>query len=238
MKLLFLGTRGGIKARSPEHYMHSVLLITYRTSSLLIDWGADWLGKTPPPAQGLLVTHAHPDHVGGLAKGFPYTVYGSAITIGALHHYPIKTHIVKPEIIFNIGSFRITPFEVYHSIRAPALGYRIHAGKHTLFYVSDLIAPKHPKKALSDIDLYVGDGAIITRRMLIRKKDHEPTGHSPISDQLAWCHKYKVPQAIFTHCGSEIVKGDTQEIQAKIQELAQTYSVKTCVAIDGFVFTL
>ncbi len=239
MKLTFLGTRGGIIVRSPLHFMHSVLLIQFRKTSILLDWGSDWLGKKPPRVDGLLLTHGHPDHVGGLAAGFPAPVYATEQTLSIIHHYPIKQRIaISNQKPFTIGSIRIEPFEVYHSLRAPAVGYRIQAGKRSLFYVSDLIAIKDEKKALTGIDLYIGDGAIITRRILVRDKEGIPTGHSPIKDQLAWCQQLAVPQAIFTHCGSEIVKSDLTTIATKIAQLELSYKVKTRIAIDGSTFTL
>jgi glyoxylase-like metal-dependent hydrolase (beta-lactamase superfamily II) len=67
MTLTFLGTRGYIDARTRRHRMHTALLVTRRRRRVMIDCGEDWaprVGRLRP--QAILVTHAHPDHTGGL----------------------------------------------------------------------------------------------------------------------------------------------------------------------------
>jgi phosphoribosyl 1,2-cyclic phosphodiesterase len=239
MHLIFLGTRGGIKARSQLHHMHSSLLLTHKTTRIIIDRGEDWLHYPFPPADALLISHAHPDHVGGLARGCPYPVYASKATWTLIKRYPIKDRIIlSPYTPFFLGPLTITPFPVNHSLKAPALGYRITNDQHSLFYVPDLASIQHEHQALSHLDLYIGDGAIVTRTMLLRKKDHTLTGHAPISHQLAWCQKYHVPRAIFTHCGSEITNSDPAAIEARINTLAHKYQVPTTIAYDGMTLTL
>lgn len=238
MKLTFLGTRGGIQPRSPLHYMHSVLLIEFRHNAILIDWGADWLGHKPPKVDGLLITHAHNDHIGGLADGFPAPVFCMPETVAALEKYPLDLINVKPLKPFYIGNFIIESFPVLHSVIAPATGYRIRAGKRVIFYVSDLVSIVNTKEALTGVDVYIGDGALITRRMLVRKKQGTLVGHSPIKDQLSWCAKYGVPRMLITHCGSEITKGDESVIVDRIEMLANEYDVKTLVAYDGMVYNI
>ncbi len=137
-----------------------------------------------------------------------------------------------------IGSLEIEAFAVHHSLNAPAVGYRITGGKRSLFYVSDLISIIDEKDALSGIDLYIGDGAIVTRTLLKRIKDGVPTGHSPIKEQLSWCSKYRVPRALFTHCGSEIVKGDHKELEQRIKELGAQVGVKAGIVTDNSRLTI
>ena len=52
-----------------------------------------------------------------------------------------------------------------------------------------------------ELTVYIGDGALTSRRMLVGEKEGIPVGHSPIKDQLVRCKAQGVPKAIFTHCG-------------------------------------
>ena len=212
-------------------------MITYEGTTLLIDWGQDWLNYRQPPADALLITHAHNDHGGGLAHGARWPVYASCDTWNALQRYPIKERIIiYPRMPFFIGSLSIEPFTINHSLKAPALGYRISSSTYSLFYICDVASIKDERDALTNLNLYIGDGALITRTMLLRKKHGIETGHAPISHQLAWCHNHSVSQALFTHCGTEIVTGDPASIQAKVNGLAHIYKVPTSIAYDGMSF--
>src|SRR5919197_3704458 len=87
MKLLFPGTRGEIDVRSRQHRMHSCLLLDGR---ILIDCGADWLGKFERlEPEAIVLTHAHPDHIGGLKRGASCVVFATDETWDRLKHYPI-----------------------------------------------------------------------------------------------------------------------------------------------------
>jgi len=245
MKLTFLGTRGGIKVRSQKHYRHSSMLVSYYNAHILIDWGSDWLSRPlsfRPDA--ILLTHAHPDHAEGLKQGSPYKVYATNSTWNRIKTYPIETkHTVIAYKPFTIRSFVCTAYPVRHSLNAPAVGYKIQAGKRTIFYAPDLVSIIKRHKALKNCDAYIGDGAIIERSLLVRKRSigkgrTTRIGHSPITEQLKWCAQEGVNHVIITHCGSEIVTTEAQQIEQKLQALAKEYGVKVTLAYDGMTITI
>jgi hypothetical protein len=75
-------------------------------------------------------------------------------------------------------------------------------------------------------------------RSFIRRRGKALIGHSPVRTQLTWCEKERVPRAIITHCGSEIVTGDEQEIAAKLRAIAAERGAEVRIAYDGMKVTL
>src|SRR4029077_1213940 len=123
-------------------------------------------------------------------------------------------------------------FLVEHSILSPAVGYRVSTGRACIFYAPDLIFVHERSAALKSVQIYIGDGATVTRSF-IRKRGKALIGHSPVRTQLTWCQKEGVRLAITTHCGSEIVTGNEREIAAKIRAMAAERSVDVRIAYDG-----
>lgn len=240
MRITFLGTRGNIAIRSREHYNHTVTEFAFGSNKVLIDCGLDWLGKAHTlKADALFVSHAHPDHAGGLKDGAQCPVYATQESWGIMKNYKITDRIIlQPQEIITIGRISVQPFAVYHSFNAPAVGYRISAAKRTVFYVPDVAQIVHPKKALSGIDMYIGDGAIIKRTLLLREQEGVLLGHAPISYQIAWCKKYKVPRAVFTHCGTEITSQNPEDVLMEVKEIGDEYGVKVGIASDGLVIKI
>jgi phosphoribosyl 1,2-cyclic phosphodiesterase len=205
----------------------------------MIDCGADWLHRLDAIAPtAILITHAHPDHAWGLAGGAPCPVYATKDTWAAISAYPIRDRqridLRKP---FTLGVLRIEAFPVMHSIRAPAVGYRISTRCCCFFYVPDLVAIPNRSKALRGAQLYIGDGATLVRPM-VRRRAGTLTGHTPIRTQLGWCAKERVPRAIFTHCGTQIVEGDGRSLTAALIRLARARGLEARFARDGMEITL
>jgi ribonuclease BN (tRNA processing enzyme) len=234
MKLTFLGTRGEIEIRSKRHGMHSSLLVSDGVRDVMVDCGADWaeeVRRVNPCA--IVLTHAHADHAGGVKGGSACIVFASYETWQVLKRYPIEDRRqFASNRPFRIGQLTFEAFPVEHSLRAPAVGFRIAHGQRKIFYVPDVALLTRQSEALRGTDLYIGDGATIARP-LIRRRGNILIGHAPIATQLQWCRRSGVQRAIFTHCGSPIVAGNEGEISARIRELGRHANVDTELAYDG-----
>ena len=219
--------------------MHTSLLVSYRSANVMIDCGLDWVGKLKrvhPSA--IVLTHAHPDHAWGLKRGAPCPVYATEKTWQELQHYPIEERrLIKERTPTKICGITFEGFPVEHSILSPAVGYRVSAGCARIFYAPDLIFIHQRSAALKGVQIYIGDGATVTRSF-IRKRGRELIGHSPVRTQLTWCQKEGVPRAIISHCGSEIVTGNEREISAKLRAIAAERAVEVGIAYDGMKVSL
>ncbi len=159
-------------------------------------------------------------------------MYAPEKTWQELQHYPIEERrLIKERTPTKICGITFEAFPVEHSILSPAVGYRVSAGRARIFYAPDLIFIHERSAALEGVQIYIGDGATVTRSF-IRKRGKALIGHSPVRTQLTWCQKEGVSRAIITHCGSEIVTGDEREISAKIRAMAAERRVDVRIAYD------
>ena len=133
------------------------VLVETESTRLLIDCGPDFRQQILPQPfrkiDGILITHSHYDHMGGMDDIRPYcqfgemNVYADPIARKAMlemlpycfaeHRYPgvpaIGLHEIHAHEPLQIGDFDIMPIEVMHG-KLPILGYRI--GK--LAYITDM----------------------------------------------------------------------------------------------------
>jgi ribonuclease BN (tRNA processing enzyme) len=237
MKLTFLGTRGEIAKRTRHHRMHTSLMVSYRGAKVMIDCGQDWLGKFERLHPGAVVlTHAHPDHAWGLKNGASCPVHAPQKTWRTLKQCDIRRlpdrHLIRERAPTKICRITFEAFPVQHSILAPAVAYRVSAGEARIFYAPDLVFIRDRAAALKDVQVYIGDGATLTRSF-IRRRGKILIGHSPVRTQLTWCAKEGVPRAMITHCGSEIVKGDERKIGAQLRKMAAERGIEARIAHDG-----
>jgi ribonuclease BN (tRNA processing enzyme) len=239
MKLTFLGTRGYIDPRTECHGRHSSLAVSYRGREVMIDCGEDWLDDLFELNPGaILITHAHPDHAFGLRNGSPCPVWATEEAWEKMEDFPIKERrVVAPRRPFELRGITFEAFPVQHSIRAPAVGYRVSAGRVHVFYAPDLVYIEDREEALRGARLYIGDGATVDRSM-VRKEGDQLFGHTPVRTQLTWCKKLGVPKMIVTHCGSQIVTGEGEGIREKIAAYAREREVEVEVAFDGMELVL
>jgi phosphoribosyl 1,2-cyclic phosphodiesterase len=109
------------------------------------------LGCAPGELDGILVTHEHGDHVGGvfrLARAHRIPVY---LTYGTLRASPQasgcedRVRVIDSHRPFELGGFRVEPFPVPHDAREP-VQYVIDDGDARLGVLTDI---GHPTAYLS-----------------------------------------------------------------------------------------
>jgi ribonuclease BN (tRNA processing enzyme) len=219
--------------------MHSAVMVNAGGGRVLIDCGEDWLGRVRGlrPA-AILISHAHDDHAAGLKRGAPCGVYASAQAWRSMAAWPLAARYVVPaRHEFAVAGLLVEAWPVEHSVLAPAVGYRLTAGSRRIFYVPDVAHLPNPPAALRDVDLFVGDGATLDRP-LIRRRGSVRIGHATIRTQLEWCAAAGVRHAVFTHCGSVIVRSAPREIAVALATMARDYGVRARFAYDGLRMTV
>jgi len=134
----------------------------------------------------------------------------------------------------EIGGFIVECRAVHHSVNAPAVGFRISAADRCLLYVPDVAALIDPERTLRDVDLYIGDGSTLTRALL-RSRGRVLTGHAALATQLEWCKTAGISRAVFTHCGSQLVRMSPARADATVSALGRLHDVDARLAYDNLV---
>jgi len=207
-RLVFLGTKGEIEESSGRHQYHSSLLMISEGTRLLIDYGRLHRYRLEEIApQAILITHAHPDHYLWLEEEVKteIPVYLTRETLDYGKFKPLNPQIIEPGAEFAIAPFICLPYRVLHSIRCPAVGYKIKTPEKTIVYNSDLVDIAGKESILEGAGYYIGDGSAI-RANLVRRRGDQILGHARIMTQINWCRKYGIPNIIFTHLGKETIE--------------------------------
>lgn len=181
--------------------------------NILIDCGPDFreqmLGIGFAPITGLLLTHEHYDHVGGIDDLRPFCRFGD-IPIYAHKHvadtmrqripycfsdhkYPGAPNIVLNEITteeFEVEGINIIPVRLMH-YKLPILGFRIG----NFAYLTDLkTIPDEEYEKLHNLDVLVMNA--------LRIEEH--LTHQNLNQALAQVERIKPRKAYFTHMSHQI----------------------------------
>jgi ribonuclease BN (tRNA processing enzyme) len=208
VKLIFQGTKGEVEESSEKHKFHSSLMATCGQRRILVDYGQlrkYSLAQLKPEA--ILITHAHPDHYAWLYEDIEteIPVYLTRETLEYGKYRPKNTQIISPGEEFSTGAFNCCGYRVVHSIRCPAIGFKIKINDKTFIYNSDLIDIKDKEEVLKGVDYYIGDGSSI-KTNLVRRRGDALFGHTRITTQINWCKKHNISNIYFTHLGKETIR--------------------------------
>lgn len=192
----------------------SVLVETDETR-LLIDCGPDFRQQILPmpfrKIDGILITHSHYDHVGGMDDIRPYCQFGEINVYAdpvarkgmlemlpycfAENRYPgvpaIGLHEIHKHEPFRIGDLDIMPIEVMHG-KLPILGYRI--GK--LAYITDMKTIEE-----SEYPYLEGTELLVVNALRFTKPHHS---HQLVDDALAFAHMVGAKQTLLIHVCHDI----------------------------------
>lgn len=192
----------------------SVLVETGETR-LLIDCGPDFRQQILPKPfrriDGILITHSHYDHVGGMDDIRPYCQFGEINVYAdpiarkgmlemlpycfAENRYPgvpaIGLHEIRKHEPFCIGDLDIMPIEVMHG-KLPILGYRI--GK--LAYITDMKTIDE-----SEYPYLEGTELLVVNALRFTKPHHS---HQLVDDALAFARRVGAKQTLLIHVCHDI----------------------------------
>ena len=252
MKLTFLGTGTscgvptiGCQCRTcqstnpKDKRLRCSALIETDTTRLLIDCGPDFRQQVMPlpfrRIDGILITHAHYDHMGGMDDIRPYCQFGEINVYAdpiarqgmlqmlpycfAEHRYPgvpaIQLHEIHKHEAFRIGDLDIVPFEVMHH-DLPILGYRIGP----LAYITDM-------KTIDESEIpYILDCNTLVVNALRQKPHHS---HQTLDDAVAFARRIGARQTWLIHSSHDI--GRHAEVNASLPSDIQ-------MAYDGQVIEI
>ena len=228
MKLTFLGTGTSCgvpvigcqcevcQSKDPrDKRTRCSVLVETETTRLLIDCGPDFRQQILPQPfrkiDGILITHSHYDHVGGMDDIRPYcqfgemNVYADPVSRKAMlqmlpycfaeNRYPgvpaIGLHEILPHEPLRIGDLDIMPIEVIHG-QLPILGYRIGP----LAYITDMKTINESEYAYLE-----GTELLVVNALRFDRPHHS---HQLVDDAIAFARRVGAKRTCLIHVTHEI----------------------------------
>ena len=127
-----------------------------------------YLKENSGKIKGLIITHGHEDHIGGipyLLRELNVPVYASPLAMGLIEHKLeenglwCETHVIRAGDIFNVGSFRVEAIQTNHSI-ADSLAFSVRFPGGHIVHTGDF-----------KVDFAPLDGKVIDLRRLAQLGD-------------------------------------------------------------------
>ena len=189
-------------------------LVETEQTRLLIDCGPDFrqqiMDQPFRKIDGILITHAHYDHMGGMDDIRPYcqfgeiNVYADPVARKGLlemlpycfveNRYPgvpaIGLHEIHKHEPFTIGDIEIMPIEVMHG-KLPILGYRMGP----LTYITDM-------KTIDDGELQYIKGTEVLVVNALRQQPHH--SHQTVEDAVGFARRVGAKRTLLIHSSHHI----------------------------------
>lgn len=130
--------------------------------------------------------------------------------------YSFPRYVIKSGQGFKLeDSYEIYPVQVKHAKEGgpQALGFKIKIGDKTIWHCSDVLEIPNHKEILEDVDIYIGDGAALTRGVPGGEADY---GHASIEEQIKWAKD--IEKIYFTQIGH--IKKTHEDLQKEVSKMA------------------
>lgn len=228
MKLTFLGTGTScgvpvIGCKCPvccsddpkDRRLRCSVLVETSSTRILVDCGPDFRQQILPQPfrriDGILVTHAHYDHMGGMDDVRPYCQFGEINVYAdknacegmlqmlpycfAEHRYPgvpaIGLHEIRPHEVFRIGDIDILPIRVMHG-KLPILGFRFG----DMAYITDMKSIEE-----EELELLRGLDVLVVNALRFDKPHHS---HQLVDDAVGFARRVGARRTLLTHMCHDI----------------------------------
>lgn len=237
MKLIFLGTKGGMeKSTKKEHKIPTCLIVKDGNDSIGFELNKDCIDKLNSTSS-IFISHLHPDHFDAdVLDKVRVPIY---VPEQEKKRFPKDNKFIrfyKKEKPIKVGNLVVIPYEVVHSLEVRSFGFKI-IGSYGVGFFPDLIFIENRDEALKGLSVYIGDGSLVTKDRVRREQD-KLYGHSSMLTQVGWCRRAKIPIIIFTHIGEEAMSIPDSKIIEKLESVFKDYKGKIIIPKDGEVIDL